>query len=61
MEELLTIKQTAAGLNLAPATVRTWIKSSKLQGLRLGRRTLRVTRAELQRLIDEATTGVNDK
>lgn len=35
-ERLLTVNETAAALSLNPQTVREWLRSGKLRGLRTG-------------------------
>lgn len=46
-EELLTVKEVAARLKLNPQTVRRWIRSGKLRGMKIGRRAWRVRFEEL--------------
>jgi excisionase family DNA binding protein len=54
-DELLTVLETSAELNLSAGTIRAWLLSRKLAAVRLGR-AVRIPRSELQRLIDEGTT-----
>jgi excisionase family DNA binding protein len=49
--ELLTVSEAATALGVAPSTVRAWVKQSRLKAIRLGYRTLRVSRDELERLV----------
>jgi excisionase family DNA binding protein len=46
-----TVEQTAAALNLSPATIRSWIAHRRIGVVRLGR-CVRVPSAEIQRLLE---------
>ncbi len=50
-DELLTIWQTARELAVTTGTIRSWIGARKIGHVRLGARTIRVRRSELERLI----------
>lgn len=49
--ELLTVRETAERLNLAPATVRRYIGSGRLPAVRVGRR-VRVRREEIEGFVE---------
>lgn len=53
-DELLTIDETAAKLRVSRRTVWGWIGSGVLRALRVGPRTTRVERTEVERLISDA-------
>ena len=55
-ESLLTVDDIARILKLNPQTVRNWIDRGYLGAIRIGR-SVRVTRAEFDRLIAESYTG----
>lgn len=40
MNELLTVEEAAAKLKLAPKTLRDWLRTGKLPGVKLGKRWL---------------------
>jgi excisionase family DNA binding protein len=46
-DELLTVKEVAARLKLNPQTVRRWIRSGRLRGVRVGARGWRVREMEV--------------
>ncbi len=46
-EELLTVKEVAARLKLNPQTVRRWIRSGRLRGVRIGARGWRIRSEEI--------------
>jgi excisionase family DNA binding protein len=50
MGEILTIHEASARLKLKPETVRDWLKSGKLKGVKLGR-VWRVDAEDLERLL----------
>lgn len=53
--ELVTIWQVARELAVTTGTIRSWIKRRKIGIVRLGPRTIRIPRSELQRLIAVGT------
>ncbi len=55
-DELLTIEQVAAELQLHPDTVRRYIREKKLRGVRISATALRVRRSELDRFLKERET-----
>jgi excisionase family DNA binding protein len=52
-EELLTVRDVAARLNVNRGTVVRWIRLGQLKALRLPSGTYRVPRAELERLLKQ--------
>jgi len=54
-DELLTVYEVAATLNLSAGTIRAWLLSRKLAAVRLGR-AVRIPASELERLIAEGMT-----
>ena len=61
MEQLYTIEQTAAKLQHSPRTIREWLRTRKLQGVKTGRE-WRIREEDLQTFIQThlsqaATTG----
>lgn len=54
-DELLTVEEVAARLKLTPYTIREWLKSQRLRGIRLGSRRAgwRVPASEVERLLRE--------
>ncbi len=54
-DELLTIWQAARELAVTSGTIRVWIKSRRIGVVRLGVRTVRIRRSELERLIAAGT------
>ena len=55
-DELLTIEQVAAELQLHPDTIRRYIREKKLRGVRISSSALRVRRSELDRFLKERDT-----
>ncbi len=53
--KLLTIKETAARLNVSPWTIRRWIYGKELGSVKLGR-AIRVSMDEITRKIEAGTT-----
>ena len=51
--ELLTTQQVADELKVSLKTVYRWIESKRLSAVRLGPRTLRITREKLDRFVSE--------
>lgn len=53
--ELLTVQEVAARVRVNPETVRRWLRSGELRGVRLGARAgYRVPVAELERFLKAA-------
>ncbi len=55
-EELLTIEQVAAELQLHPDTVRRYVREKKLKGVRISSTALRVRRSDLDKFLEERST-----
>lgn len=51
--EFLTIKQVASELNVSQVTVRSMIRDHLIAGIRVGKKVLRVERAELEDYINQ--------
>jgi len=52
-ETYLTVKEIAARLRVHPETVRDWIRSGELRGVRLGKRSgFRVSESDLRAFIE---------
>ncbi len=58
MEKLLTLDEAAAILQVDPETVRNYINSGKLKGIKLGGWTTRVKEEDLNTFIEESKTDV---
>lgn len=56
VSELLTVYEVADQLRVHHATVRRWIEDGELGAQRLGKRSIRISRAELDRFLAESTT-----
>jgi len=56
-DELLTVEQVAAELQMHPDTIRRYIREKKLRAVRLSARDLRVRRSELERFLKERDTN----
>ena len=59
-DELLTVEQVAAELQLHPDTVRRYIREKKLQAVRLSSTNMRIRRSELDRFLKERETNGED-
>jgi excisionase family DNA binding protein len=55
--ELLTVEQVAAELQLHPDTVRRYIRERKLKAVRLSSTNMRIRRSELDRFLKERETN----
>jgi len=55
-DELLTIEQVAAELQLHPDTVRRYIRERKLTGVRISSTVVRVKRSELDKFLRDRST-----
>ncbi len=60
-DELLTIEQVAAELQLHPDTVRRYIREKKLTGVRIAPTVVRVRRSGLDRFLEERSTNPKNK
>jgi len=56
-DELLTVEQVAAELQLHPDTVRRYIREKKLRAVRLSSTNMRIRRSELDRFLKERETN----
>jgi len=56
MSEFLRVKQFAEAANVRESTVRAWILYGKVSVVRLSARSVRIPRAELERLLREGFT-----
>lgn len=53
MNEYLTPKEVADVLKLRVLTIYEWIRIGKIKALKLGRKTIRINKEELDRLLNE--------
>jgi len=60
-DELLTIDQVAAELQLHPDTVRRYIREKKLASVRIAPTVVRVRRSELDRFLQDRSISAEDK
>lgn len=60
MQEKLTAVQIASEMGVTPVTVRSWIRSGRLQGFRIGGR-IYVWRSELERFLNAPAYPDDDK
>lgn len=51
MEKLLTVKEAAERLCLRPSTIRKWLLRRELSYVKVGKRSIRITEREVDRLI----------
>lgn len=56
MNKMLTVEQTSALLNVHGETVRGWLRSGKLRGVKMGPRSWRVPESALRELTGESAT-----
>jgi excisionase family DNA binding protein len=56
VSDLLTVHEVAAELRVHEATVRRWIEAGDLRAQRLGKRSIRIGRIELDRFIAASGT-----
>lgn len=52
MEPTLKINEVAAILRLNPMTIYRWVKSGKIQAMRVGKTALRISKGELYRIME---------
>jgi excisionase family DNA binding protein len=55
-EELLTIQEAARRLGLKPKTVRRWAALRKIEFIKAGERAVRISSAEVERIIEVGRT-----
>jgi excisionase family DNA binding protein len=60
-DELLTVEQVAAELQLHPDTVRRYIREKKLRSIRLSNTAHRIRRSELERFLKERESNGEEK
>ena len=52
MEDLLTVEQAAAKLQIAPKTLKDWLRAGRLKGVRVGR-LWRIKERDLEAFVDQ--------
>ena len=60
-EEMLTIKQVAAELQLHPDTIRRFIREEKLKATKVGGTSIRIKRSDLNAFLDGGGTNEEKK
>ena len=60
-EELLTVDQVAAELQLHPDTIRRFIREGKIKAVRISATVVRVKRSELDKFIQDRSTDNPEK
>jgi excisionase family DNA binding protein len=60
-EELLTVDQVAAELQLHPDTIRRFIREGKIVAVRISSTVVRVKRSELDKFIQDRSTDKPEK
>lgn len=55
--ELMTTKEVAKFLRVSVETLADWRREGKLKSMRLNHRTVRISRSEVQRFLDECQEG----
>jgi excisionase family DNA binding protein len=53
MEDLLTVEQAAAKLQIAPKTLKDWLRAGRIKGVRVGR-LWRIKERDLEAFVDQA-------
>ncbi len=53
MEDLLTVEQAAAKLQIAPKTLKDWLRAGRLKGVRLGK-LWRIKESDLEAFINQS-------
>jgi len=53
-ETYFTAKEVAKVLNVTPATIRLWVNAGHLKGHKLGERSLRIHRADLEKFVQKS-------
>ena len=51
MQKLLTVKEAAEQLGLKPCTIRKWVLQRELSYVRVGKRAIRISEREVERVI----------
>jgi excisionase family DNA binding protein len=52
MEDLLTVEQAAAKLQIAPKTLKDWLRAGRIKGVRVGR-LWRIKECDLEAFVDQ--------
>jgi excisionase family DNA binding protein len=60
-DELLTVKEAAALLKMSTVTVSRWLKQGRLVGYRVGARSIRLRRLDVEALLEPTQTEVTDE
>jgi excisionase family DNA binding protein len=58
-DEILDVAQVCAAMGVTPQTVRSWLRSGKLKGRRVGKG-YRIMRSDLMAMIEEAPSAQRD-
>jgi excisionase family DNA binding protein len=53
MEDLLTVEQAAAKLQIAPKTLKDWLRAGRIKGVRVGR-LWRIKERDLEAFVDQS-------
>jgi excisionase family DNA binding protein len=53
MEDLLTVEQAAAKLQIAPKTLKDWLRAGRIKGVRLGK-LWRVKESDLEAFVEQS-------
>ena len=59
--QLLRVEEAAALLNMKPSTIRAWLLRRKLSKVRIGERSVRIPREEVERLIAEGSVPARER
>jgi len=59
--QLLRVDEAAALLNMRPNTIRDWLRQRKISKVRIGERSIRIPREEVERLIAEGTESKRER
>jgi len=60
MNQLLSIKTSAARLSVSPWTIRAWVTQGRIASVKLGSRRL-IPESEIDRIISEGSVSATDK
>lgn len=55
MEDLLTVEQAAAKLQVTPRTIKNWIRTGRLKGYKAGGRIWRLKESDLEAFLEAST------
>jgi excisionase family DNA binding protein len=59
MEDLLTVEQAAAKLQIAPKTLKDWLRAGRIKGVRLGK-LWRVKERDLEAFVEQSSDEDRD-